>query len=422
MGSLLQTKVLSARVEFVRQNFKTPLRLSSGLIEAITEARAHVRVRCGEHEAEGIGSIYLSDLWSWPDPSRTHEQRDAALRELCERIAQDLPSIVGEEAHPLELGIRLHHAALHWDSPAPALARSLCASPFDAAIHDAVGRALGVSAFSFYKDPVAIPSADAYFPGGACRAIAQALQEPADSLAGWWIINSHDSLDGDFAQAIRERGYGCFKIKLLGKDSDADAGRTAAVYRAALRHGIVSPRISCDSNEGNPDAESVRSYLETLRALDLEAYDAVCYLEQPTSRDIRAASFDWHPVSQLKPVLLDEGLTSLDLLPLAIEQGWTGLALKTCKGHSFTLVAAAWAKQQGLLLAMQDLTNPGFAAVHSYLVAAHLPVINGIELNSPQFTPQANEDWLPKYRELFEPKDGQHRVSTIPVGLGTSLE
>jgi hypothetical protein len=66
-----------------------------------------------------------------------------------------------------------------------------------------------------------------------------------------------------------------------------------------------------DSNEANPDARSVLEYLEMLRARDAEAYDALEYLEQPTPRDIRAHPVDWTAVARRKPVLLDEGLTSL---------------------------------------------------------------------------------------------------------------
>jgi hypothetical protein len=109
-------------------------------------------------------------------------------------------------------------------------------------------------------------------------------------------------------------------------------------------------------------------------------------------------------------------------MEIAAQQGWSGFALKTCKGHSFSLVAAAWARRRGMLLALQDLTNPGLAAIHAFLFAAHLPVINGVELNSMQFTPAANAGWLPRLASLFEPRDGMHRLpDTAPPGLGSTL-
>lgn len=138
--------------------------------------------------------------------------------------------------------------------------------------------------------------------------------------------------------------------------------------------------------------------------------------------DLWASPQDWQAVAQRKPVLLDEGLTSLDLLPTACKQHWSGLALKTCKGHSFSLVAAAWARENNLLLSLQDLTNPGYSAIHSFLFGAHLATFSGVELNSPQYTPAANQPWLPELSSLFEPRQGLHRLDlTTTPGLGSSL-
>jgi L-alanine-DL-glutamate epimerase-like enolase superfamily enzyme len=164
----------------------------------------------------------------------------------------------------------------------------------------------------------------------------------------------------------------------------------------------------------------VLDYLHRLRSEDGAAFESLKYLEQPTGRDILVHRHDWREVTRLKPVMLDEGLTDLELLDVALEQGWSGLALKTCKGHSFALAAAAWAHAHGMLLTMQDLTNPGISLIHSALFAANVPTINGVELNSPQFTPDANRIWLPRMIELFAPHDGVHRLADgQPVGLGS---
>jgi hypothetical protein len=119
--------ILAASVTFREQPFAKPLQLSSGTITEITEATATVRVRIGGQEAEGRGSIYLSDLWAWPDPALTHAQRDAEMRRLCLQLA-DAPW--PGESHPLEAGLRLHaRAAAMTADPVPLLARLVCASP-----------------------------------------------------------------------------------------------------------------------------------------------------------------------------------------------------------------------------------------------------------------------------------------------------
>ncbi len=421
----MKSEVLSASVEFIDRTLSHPLQLSSGLITEITEAQATVHVRIDSREAMGVGSIYLSDLWAWPDPTLSHAFRDEQMRALCRNIAENLPQWCQPAAHPLELGLRLHDRVCHGNEALPVLARALCMSPFDAAIHDATGHALHRSAFSFYNGDLALPAVDGYFKGGsACHAIRQCLNPQNElkvSLDAWWIVGAKDALPSALEDPIRRGGYRGFKIKLLAKSVDEDLGRTIAVFEAAKGLG-AEPRLSLDSNEGNKDSGEVLEFLERLRAVRPDVFEALEYLEQPTGRDITVHCHDWRKVSELKPIFLDEGLTDLSLLPLAKEQGWSGLALKTCKGHSFTLVAAAWAHEQGIPVAMQDLTNPGYAAIHSYLIAAHLDTINGIELNSPQYTPNANQAWLPRRSDLFLITDGKHRLPLRSlIGLGSDL-
>lgn len=419
----MNCEVLSATVTFREQPFAKPLQLSSGTITEITEATAAVRVRVDGHEAEGRGSIYLSDLWSWPDPSLTHAVRDAHMRALCDTLAAHLPALT-KGAHPLECGTSLHdHLCALTENNVPLLARLVCASPFDAALHDACGQALQRSAFRFYDEDQSVPSADPLFKDGAIPAIRRfLLPSPLPSADGWYVVSGTDPLTGDFAEFVKQRGFRCFKLKTHGKDPEADARRTVEVFNTARTLGAKSPRLSADSNEGNPDADSVMAYLDALQRMDADAYAALEYLEQPTGRDITKHAFDWHAVSARKPVLIDEGLMSADIFPDIVAQGWGGICLKTCKGHSFNLIAGAWAHERGLKIAVQDLTNPGLAAIHSCLLAQYTPNINGVELNSPQFTPAANVPWQKSEPALFTPVDGTHRVShPLTAGLGSGL-
>ncbi|MCI0331865.1 MAG: hypothetical protein L0228_01405 [Planctomycetes bacterium] len=419
-------KILDAEVTFRSQRFKMPLQLSSGVIASLTEATAAVAIEIDGRQAIGRGAIYLSDLWAWPDHSRSHEERDLVLRNLCESIAVELPRRLHEDLHPLELGLRVHDLACN-DLPLtpnpPILARAMCGSPFDAAIHDAAGLARGCSAFALYQDHASIPSADHYFPEtGACRAVADVIQRPRLELPAWYIVGRDDCLERTMVPAVKKHGYRCFKLKVTGRDNRADVDRTVEVYRKALETNLRAPKITIDSNEANPSAESVLEYLERLELSDVHAYNALEYLEQPTARDIRRVSFDWRDVALRKPVLVDEGLSDLSMLEESRRQGYSGLALKTCKGHSMLLVAAAWARQHDMLISLQDLTNPGIALIHGALVGSHLPTINGAELNSPQFTPAANDEFLPRLQDLFEPRDGTHRLpKTVPDGLGSRI-
>jgi L-alanine-DL-glutamate epimerase-like enolase superfamily enzyme len=424
---MYDVQIIAAEVVFEEQPFVKPLILSTGRIERITQATASVRIRANGREITGLGSIYLSDLWAWPDPRFSHEQRDLKLRELTTEIANQLRDLTGRErAHALELGLRLHHGVNHlkdqcW-SDIPILARSMCLSPFDAAIHDAAGLAFNRSAFALYGDETPIPSGDQYFRHGASSAVLKSLRaSPLQSLPAWIIVGKNDNLDSDLRPWICERGYRCFKLKIMGKDNTVDVARTVDVFNAVRELGADSPMLSIDSNEANPDAASVMDYLVRLRAASPQAFAALQYVEQPTGRDITENAFDWREVTQLKPVLLDEGLTDADLFNEALKQGWSGFALKTCKGHSFALLAAAWALENHLLISLQDLTNPGYSMLHAALFGCYLPTINGVELNSPQFTPAANDPWMSELPGLFAPTHGIHRIKAgTEIGLGAA--
>ncbi len=418
--------MLDSQVDFIDRQLNAPLLLSTGAISQLTEARVRVAVRTSSgKEAEGRGNIYLSDLWAWPHADLPHSHRDARLRELTREISDQLWTLCGgEQAHPLELGLRLHSSVCHRtpDAEPPVLARAMCVSPFDAALHDAVGQALNLSAFDFYREACELPSARSALGAHPAEMIQRSLKRRDQALPAWVILGKNDDLAALFDEWVRRRGYFCFKVKIMGVNPAEDASRVSDVHKAACRAGVPQPQISADSNEANPDPESVTEFLDILQSQDTAAYGALQYLEQPTARDIREHAFDWRDVARRKDVMLDEGLTDLEILPLAREQGWSGLAIKTCKGHSFALVAAAWAASHGMKLTMQDLTNPGYSGIHAALFANAVGASNGVEINSPQFTPTANAQWLPRLAGLFDPVDGRHTLADWrPAGLGSSL-
>lgn len=425
--SVLQAAVSEASVEFFHRDFARPLQLSSGSITKITEARVSVAVDMPDgRRGIGRGSVYLSHQWAWRGGDLSPSQRDDSLRALCLRIASSLPNLCGRKArHPLDHGLILHEVVRGWtlDDNPPSLARAVCASPFDAALHDAVGLALGQSAFHLYDDDIALPVADRWFPTlGASAAIRKTLRAPMRALNAWLVVCRDDSLDEMMGSLAFSRGIRAFKLKTRGDDPRADARWTGEVYRAAREYGIARPRLCVDSNEGNPTVASVVDYLAELRRRARPAYDALEYLEQPTRRDIPLREQDWQPATRMKPIFIDEALSDAGDFSAARKSGWSGFAIKTCKGHSFCLIAAAWARLNELQLVMQDLTNSGFAAIHSALFASHIHPRNGIELNSPQYTPEANAEWLPRLQSLLEPTDGLHRLPhSAPAGLGSGL-
>jgi hypothetical protein len=126
-----------------------------------------------------------------------------------------------------------------------------------------------------------------------------------------------------------------------------------------------------------------------------------------------------HRASSLKPVVIDESLVDLESLELAKEMGYTGAALKACKGQTQSLLMAAAARRMGMFLCVQDLTCPGASLVHSASLAAHIPGMAAIEANARQYMPAANMGWEVTHPGLFRVTDGM--VTTAGLngpGLG----
>ena len=87
-------------------------------------------------------------------------------------------------------------------------------------------------------------------------------------------------------------------------------------------------------------------FLRRIQEQSPAAYDRIQYIEQPTHRDLEAHPENrMHEAAKLKPVVIDESLVDYESLLLAREQGYSGVALKACKGHTEALFAAAAAQK-----------------------------------------------------------------------------
>ena len=110
--------------------------------------------------------------------------------------------------------------------------------------------------------------------------------------------------------------------------------------------------------------------------------------------------------AKLRPVVIDESLTGLDAFLLAREMGYTGVALKACKGQSQTLLMAAAAQKYRMFRCVQDLTCPGAALVHSVGISAHVPGAGTLEANAREYVPAANRGWDKRFPGIFRVRDG----------------
>jgi L-alanine-DL-glutamate epimerase-like enolase superfamily enzyme len=442
-------RVSEVQISFENHLYRAPIKFGGVALDRVTLLNVECEVigRDGK-PARGFGSMPLSNIWAFPSRVMDYDLTLRAMTTLAERCA----ALAGEHeafGHPVDLGVELeeHFLAaadevsreLQLAQPIPKLATLVVGSPFDAALHDAFGKAHGLNCYHTYGREFMSRDLGAYL--GADYAgewlDAYVRREPQARMPLYHLVGALDPLDdaeltkpvGDglpetLPQWIRFNGLTHMKIKLNGDDLAWDLERILKVDRLAAETqrelGVTAWHYSLDFNERCQHVDYLIELIHKLRERAPAGFDRVQYIEQPTARDLRANPQNrMHEAAKLKPVVIDESLTDLESLLLAHEMGYTGAALKACKGQSQSLLMAAAAQKLGMFLCVQDLTCPGASLIHSAGLAAHVPGVAAIEANSRQYCPGANRGWEDRFPGIFQVRDGTMDTSCLTgPGLG----
>ncbi len=446
-------RIKAVETDYRYEKARTPLKFGSVVVEEVTYCTVKATVENGKGDvADGYGGIFLMDFWGWPDPNLPHEAKAAAMLQITEQYCDLVRSYAGA-AHPVEIFYDLEDDLRQANldvcanrdlSPAqPFLGALVCASPVDAALHDAFGMVNGIDTYNGYGPDfmcdlsrwlgpdfkgkyVADYIRDAYLPQVPIFHLIGGL----DKLTEAEVDDSdpQDGLPNSLEAWIRRDGMYCLKVKLRGNDLDWDIARTIAVHDIGRREldqlGIKQLHLTADTNEQCETPDYIIEMLHQIRERSPECYDRILYVEQPTERDLTAQRHDMRELAQLKPVIVDESLTDLESFDLAMELGWSGIALKSCKCQSSDMIMAAKAKDLGIDYSVQDLTNPSLALIHSVGLGARLYTIMGVEANSRQFFPAST---LPEEQRvhsgIFQVRRGNAATASLQgPGLGYQMD
>jgi L-alanine-DL-glutamate epimerase-like enolase superfamily enzyme len=401
-----------------------------------------------KRQESGFGSMPAAPAWAWPSSVVSMDKAEEAMKQFATdvvELAVDFP----DYGHPIDIfeqfaGEYDHLAKLvqqkqKLPEAIPTLAQLVAASPLDAALHDAYGRVHAKNCFdtlsSEYVNHDLSEYLDKSFKGEYLDKYT--LREPKPRLPLYHLVGALDPLTpadvqkkiGDglpetLGEWIKFNGLTHLKIKLNGDDLAWDVERVLAVERVASEaqaaRGCTAWHYSLDFNEKCANVDYVLDFLKKVKKGAAAAYDRVQYIEQPTHRDLKAHPENkMHDAAKLKPVVIDESLVDYESLLLAREQGYTGIALKACKGQSDSLLLAAAGQKFGMFLCVQDLTCPGSSFLHSASLAARIPGVAAIEGNGRQYCPAANRRWRAQYPAMFDIKDGTVGTGVLNgVGLG----
>jgi L-alanine-DL-glutamate epimerase-like enolase superfamily enzyme len=442
-------RLLDARCETESIAYRAPMKFGGRVVTDVMLLNVWVAVETVQgRRATGLGSMPLGNVWAWPSNQLTPQQTLTAMQTLGEGLVNEAAGS-GLVGHPLDITAELsksHESAasavikqLGLGEEMPRLAEHVAASPLEAAIHDAFGKAHDRNSYDLLgPDWVSRDLGEYLSPDfGGEYLDRYTLRQPKPSMPLYHLVGALDPLvpsdvttpvgDGlceTLQDWIRTEGLTHLKIKLAGDDLRWDVDRVVAVESAAVpaqrdRH-CTDWHYSLDFNEKCQSVEYVLDFLRQVGERSQEAFRRVQYIEQPTHRDLRAHPENRiHRAAEIKPVVIDESLIDLDTLMLAREHGYTGVALKACKGHSAALLMGAAAQKFGMFLCVQDLTCPGRSFLHSASLAARMPTVAAVEGNARQYCPAGNRDWTERYPNMFRISDGTVGTGVLDgAGLG----
>lgn len=429
--------------------YRAPYKFGGRVVDKVTLLNVTCRVTTRNgRSARGFGSMTMGNMWAFPSKTMSYDATLGAMKALAGRIDGIVRSC-RETGHPLDLAHVLEpeyvkaaadvSAILKLDEAIPKLCTLVVASPFDAAIHDAFGKVHGRNVYATYGPDLMTHDLSHYlgpdFRGE--RLDAALLAKRQEKIPLFHSVGGLDPLEArDVEKPLRDglpetlpdwiarNGLVRIKIKLSGDDLTWDVERTLAIDRVAAAaqaaRGVKDWAYCLDFNERCPNVDYVLEALRRIRAGAPAGFTRILYVEQPTARDLKANRQNvMHEAAKLRPVVIDESLTDLESLLLAREMGYTGVALKACKGQSHAVLMAAAARKYKMFLCVQDLTCPGASLIHSVGISAHVPAVAGIEANARQYVPAANTPWQARFPGIFTVTDGYMRTADIGgPGLG----
>ena len=449
MSKPTDIRIVNVAAETERFDFRAPIKFGGRVVidAVLLHVTIDVETRDGRR-GRGFGSMPVSNIWGWPTRDLPAEATLAAMTELGLRLAREAGQYQGT-GHPLDITRDLaesHHAvadeitrAAGLSEAMPRLAQMVVASPVEASVHDAFGKTLGLNSYNVLGAEFVSRDLSAYLNDDFAGEYLDryTLREPKPRMPLYHLVGALDPLTaadikspiGDglpetLPEWIAADGLTHLKIKLNGDDLAWDVDRVVEVERVALAaqqaRGCTQWNYSLDFNERCANVDYVLDFLARVRERSPLALSRVHYIEQPTHRDLKANPANrMHAAARIKPVVIDESLIDLESLLLCREMGYSGVALKACKGQTEALLMGAAAQKYGMFLCVQDLTCPGASFLHSASLAARIPTVAAIEGNSRQYCPAGNAGWRDRFPTMFRVVDGTIGTAVLNgPGLG----
>jgi hypothetical protein len=401
--------------------------------------RARIELADGRSEWGGAAEL-LAPKWFDKNLALSNSENFDQLR-LSLRLAAD--AYLQDGTARTAFG----HFAAHYDEQLAAgakcrlnpLVANFGPAQIDRAILDAFCRATGCSFYEALRsnlagiDPALLGQRLADLAGfDMARFLAQLA--PADRIAARHtvglldVIGGHpgqvnDGLPESLEEVVAAYGHSYFKLK-VGGNLAADEQRLIEIA-AVLDRSAAPYYVSLDGNEQYDDIAALLELWRRMQAAPQlkRLVASILFIEQPITRT-RALDSDVSPLSQVKPVIIDESDDDLGAFPRARDLGYTGVSSKCCKGLYKSVLNAArcslWNAQGSAtryFMTGEDLTTQAGLAVQQDLALVNLIGLRHVERNGHHYVngmaglPETEQAaFLAAHPDLYEQSHGAVRL------------
>ena len=186
--------------------YRTPMKFGGRVVTDAFILDVHVVVETRDgRRGHGEGSMPMGNIWGWPSTSVSPAASYKAMVELGERLARAATDF-HEVGHPLEVTAAMADTleaqadsvtrSLGLGERMPRLAQMVAASPLEAAIHDAYGKALGLNSYDTLGEEFANYDLGHYLGSDFAGEYLDryTLREPKPSMPLYHLVGALDPL------------------------------------------------------------------------------------------------------------------------------------------------------------------------------------------------------------------------------------
>ena len=158
MAKASDIRICSVELSLEEHPYRTPLKFGGVVVANAVLMNVTLEAENGSgSRASGFGSMPLGNAWAFPSQNVTAGQTLEAMKRLGDLMVEATRQVT-DAGHPIDLMLPLEDRFLEIAAdltremgladPIPKLCTLVTASPIDAALHDAFGKASGINAYN----------------------------------------------------------------------------------------------------------------------------------------------------------------------------------------------------------------------------------------------------------------------------------